>query len=166
MLPRPENFDAPPTTANSHSQILRHPLPNQPLTNMNGASSYQPNQYPNGLSSSYQPNSYPNGPPSSHQPNPYPNGPPPSFPTGIQPPPSTAYPSQPHYPNPAGPPSIPGNRLNGPNPYPGQPPSSGPVQQPIVQTRIDPDMIPNVVRKVFLSFFYLKNIISFILRSI
>jgi hypothetical protein len=165
MLPRPENFDIPPTTANSHSQILRPPLPNQPLTNMNGASSYQPNPYPNGPSPSYQPNPYPNGQPSSYQtnpypngqpssyqPNPYPNGPPPSFPTGTQPPPSAVYPSQPHYSNPAGPPSMPGNRLNGPNPYPGQPPSSGPVQQPIAQTRIDPDMIPNVVRKVFLFF--------------
>jgi len=56
-------------------------------------------------------------------------------------------------------PSVSGKPLNGPNPYPGQPPLSGPVQQPVPQSRIDPDMIPNVVRK---SYREIKNIISFI----
>jgi hypothetical protein len=45
---------------------------------------------------------------------------------------------------------MPGSQLNGPSSYPGQPPSSGPVQQPFAQSRIDPDMVPNVVCIFFL----------------
>jgi hypothetical protein len=41
-----------------------------------------------------------------------------------------------------------GAQMNGPNGYPGQPPSTGPIQQPYQSQsqRLDPDMVPNVVR--------------------
>ncbi len=126
----PQQLDVPTKMANPQFQNLPPPPPpNQPLSHMNGVSPYQHSKYPRGQS-------------------PY-NSPPPSFPPDNQPPLSTGYPSQPHYPNLSGQPSLPGNQLNRPSSYPGQPPSSGPVQQPFPQSRIDSDMIPNVVRRFF-----------------
>jgi hypothetical protein len=136
----PQQFDVPPTIAHSNFQNLQPTLPNQFLPNMNDASPYQRSQYPGGQSTY--------------------NGLPSSFPAGNQPPLSTDYPSQSYRPNLPGPPSMPGNQLNGPNSYPGQPPSNGLVQKPFPQSRIDPDMVPNVVRKLFLE---IQNIVLFII---
>ena len=86
-----------------------------------------------------------------------------SFLPSNQSPPLATYPAQPYYPNLSGPPPTSGNQLNGPQPYPGQPPASGPMQKPLPQSRVDPDMIPNVVR-TFLS--ESENLVFFIKRSI
>jgi len=94
--------------------------------------------------SPYQQNQYRRGPSQYNRP------------PGNQPPSPTDYPSKSHYPNLPGPSSIPGNHLNGPNSYPGQ--------QPVPQSRIDPDMIPDVVCKLF--FLEIKSIILFIITSI
>ncbi len=122
----PNQFGPPPTmSAPQFQQQPQPPFPNQPP--------YQQAQYPSGQ-------------------HPY-NAPPSSFPPGSQPPQTASgYPQQtspPHYPNQpnlSGPQTMPGSQLNGPGAYPGQPPSSGPVQQPYQPQRIDPDMVPNVVR--------------------
>jgi hypothetical protein len=122
----PNQYNVPPPIDNPPFQNLQPSLPNYPPLNMNGAPSFKQGQYP------------------SSQP-PY-NGPP-----GNQPPPMTGYPPQPQYSNMAGPSAMPNNQLNGPNSYSGQPPTSGPLspQQPFAQSRIDPDVIPNVVRIYF-----------------
>jgi hypothetical protein len=128
-----QQFDVPPKMVNPPfpNSLPPPPPPSQPLSHINGASPYQRSKYPRTQS-------------------PY-NSPPSSFPSDNQPPLPTGYPSQPHYSNLSGSPSLPGNQLNAPSSYPGQPISSGPVQQPFPQSRIDPDMIPNVVRQFFSS---------------
>ena len=125
-LNTPSHFDAPTTTANLQFQNSLPPLPNQSSSHMGSAQPHKQNQHPN-----TQP-SY-NGPPSSFTPN-------------IQPMPPAGYPQQSHYSNVPSLPPMPGSQLNGPSPYSGQAPSSGPVQQPFPQSRIDPNMVPNVVR--------------------
>jgi hypothetical protein len=131
----PNQFGPPPTMSTpqfpqQQQQQQQPPFPNQPPSGIGGAPPYQQAQYPGGQSSY-------------------------NVPPGSQPPPPTAtsgYPQQhlpPHYPNQpnfSGPPTMPGSQLNGPSPYAGQQPSSGPVQQPYQSQRIDPDMVPNVVR--------------------
>ena len=117
-------FDASLTTSNSQLANSQPPLSNQSLSHINGTSSYPQTQY-------------------SHAELPY-NGPPvnrPSLPKG--------YPTKSHYPNIPVSSSVPNNQLNGLNSYPVQPPSHGPIQQPFAQSRIDPDMLPNVVRNYF-----------------
>jgi len=133
----PNQFGPPPTMPNpqfqQQQQQQQPPFPNQPPTGIGAVPSYQQAQYPGGQ------------PPYNAQSS--------SFPPGSQPPSSaTGYPKQtlppqyPNQPNFSGPPTMPGSQLNGPGAYPGQPPSSGPVQQPYQPQRIDPDMVPNVVR--------------------
>ena len=126
----PNQFGPPPTMSPPQFQQQHPPLPNQPPSGMGGVPPYQQGQYPGG-----QP-SY--------------NAPPSAFPPGGQPPPPPS-----HYPNQSnfsGPPMMPGSQMNGPNTYPSQPPSSGPAQQPYQAQRIDPDMVPNVVRILHLKF--------------
>lgn len=133
----PNQFGPPPTMPNlqfsNPQQQQQPPFPNQSAPGMGGAPQYQQNQYP-GSQPQY------NGPPSG-----YPPG-------GQPPPPPSGYPQQPNL---AGPPSMPGSHMNGPSSYPGQGPPSGigqqpypsqPPQQQQPQQRIDPDMVPNVVR--------------------
>jgi protein transport protein SEC24 len=130
-----------PQTASGYSQQTLPPhYPNQ--FNLSGQPTGQPTMPGSQLN---EPNTYPGQPPSSrpvqpsHQQVQYPvgqphqNAPPPSFPPGSQPPPqiTPGYPQQtssPHYPNQpnlSGPPTMPGNQLNGLGTYSGQPPSSG-----------------------------------------
>ncbi|CAF0839748.1 unnamed protein product [Adineta steineri] len=131
-LPSSNNFGPPTTGTNPHLQGSQPP-PHNPLpSNMNGAPSYTPSPYPNG-----PPSSFPSG---VHPPPYYPNMPgPPSMP-GSQPNGISSYPGQP--------PSMPGSQPNGISSYPGQPPSSGPGQQSFPQSRIDADMVPNVIQVV------------------
>ncbi|CAM4786840.1 unnamed protein product [Rotaria magnacalcarata] len=105
-----------------------------------------PNAYP-GQPPLGGPNAYSGQPPSS-APNTYPGQPPLGGPNAYpgQPPPSgpNAYPGQPPA---SGPNPYPGQPpASGPNAYPGQPLLSGPAQQPMTQTRIDPNIVPNVIQ--------------------
>jgi hypothetical protein len=136
----PNQFGPPPTMfipQFQHQQQQQSPFTNQVASGIGTVPAYQQAQYLGG-----QP--------------PY-NAPPSSFSAGNRPAPTAptatnGYPQQPmppHYPNQpnfSGPPTMPGSQLNGPGAYPGQPSSSGPVQQPYQPQRIDPDMVPNVVR--------------------
>lgn len=96
--------------------------------------------------------SFPNQPPSNIASMPQYPGTQPPFSGG--PPPPTGYPQQqlpPQYGSQShlsGPPTIPGSQMNGPGTYPGQMPPAAPTQQqqPYQPQRIDPDMVPNVVR--------------------
>ncbi|UJR33555.1 hypothetical protein I4U23_020996 [Adineta vaga] len=76
----------------------------------------------------------------------YTNGQPPLLPPVMQPTrSSTNYPSPSNYPNLHGPSSMPVVPTNGLNAHVGPTPLSGPVQSQYPQTRIDPEMLPNVI---------------------
>ena len=125
----PNQFGPPPTMG--VPQFPSQPsFPNQPPSNLPGMPQYPGTQPPF-------------------------NGPPSTFPSANQPPAPTGYPqqqlpsqygSQSHL---SGPSTMPNSQLNGPGTYPGQMPPAAPVQQqqqPYQPQRIDPDMVPNVVR--------------------
>ena len=77
----------------------------------------------------------------SHSSNHYPRGPTPNYTSPNPTVPPEGQPTQSHYPNLVGPYA---NRPAGPPTQPGQPPAA--MAPPAPSTRIDPDMVPNVVR--------------------